>query len=143
MTIVFSFIVFSQENKPTEELIRIGDLFWDVKPNRNGIPWDEAVQYCAKKGMRLPTKDELVSYQDELMKLEEDPTVLRKDRDKINPFHTVNYLYWSSTEYEKNLSMVWIVQIRNNPESKGNNISPLRKNYKHSNVRCIKNADKI
>lgn len=134
--------LFSDDNKPMDGLIRIGDLLWDVKNNRSGFEWDAATKYCAEKGMRLPSKEELITHQDELLKLEEDREVLRKDRDKNNPHHTILYLYWSSTEYEKDSSMVWtIVLIPLYVPS--NRSTPVRKSYRHSNVRCLKNAERI
>ncbi len=34
--------LFSDENKPMDGLIRIGDLIWDIKNNRSGLEWDAA-----------------------------------------------------------------------------------------------------
>lgn len=142
IAISYSVSIFAEEKNPKDGLIQIGDLLWDVKNNRGGLEWDAATKYCKEKGMRLPSKEELITHQEELFKLEEDIELLRKDRDKINPHGSVNYIYWSSTEYEKNFSTVWIIKIDLPSYVQGSRGGPVRKSYRHSNVRCVKDAEK-
>ncbi len=134
IAISFSLSLFSQENNSKDGLIQIGDLLWDIKENRSGLSWDEAVKYCLNKGMRLPSKSELFTYQVELNKLEgpvEAHTI-------SSP---VNRLYWSSTESETHSWLVWQVHI-----SESLNISStsalVRKSYTKANVRCVKDSGK-
>lgn len=142
--IVLSFFnsLFPQEINSKENLIQIGNLLWDIKNNRGGLDWEAATKYCKEKQMRLPSKDELVIHQEELYKLEEDREVLEKDRGKINPHGTIHYKYWSSTEYEKNLSMAWIMTINLPSYIEGSRGVPVRKSYRYSNVRCVKDIEK-
>lgn len=140
ITISFYGTVFSEENKVTSKLILIGDLLWEVKHERNGgIVWEEAITFCAQKGMRLPSKQELLTCQDELSKLEDDADIYLKDRP--GRYYGIHRKYWSSTEDEKNPSQAWSVDIRHSPQFQSSSFS-IRKSYKYLNVRCVKNLDK-
>lgn len=138
--ISFALTLLSQENNLKGELIRIGDLFWDIKLDKSReIVWEEAVKYCAQRGMRLPSKEELISCQDELSKLEDDKDIYLKD--KIGQAYRIHRKYWSSTEYEKDSSQAWSVSIRPAPQFQSSSLQ-VRKSYKYLNVRCVKDADK-
>jgi hypothetical protein len=112
--ISFALTLLSQENNLKGELIRIGDLFWDIKLDKSReIVWEEAVKYCAQRGMRLPSKEELISCQDELSKLDDKDIYLK---DKIGQAYRIHQFQSSSLQ--------------------------VRKSYKYLNVRCVKDADK-
>lgn len=135
IAISFSLSLFPQENNSKDGLIQIGDLLWDIKENRSGLPWEKAVKYCLNKGMRLPSKSELFLHQVDLSKLEDD----RLAYDMA--VRVVHRLYWSSTEYENDSSQAWSVGI--SPLSNIPNSSlQVRKSYIRINVRCVKESEK-
>jgi formylglycine-generating enzyme required for sulfatase activity len=68
-------------------------LYWDTEVVK--LNWQEAMEYAARKGMRLPTKDEL------LAGFNSGNQALRNPAD----------YYWSATTYANDTSSAWLVNF--------------------------------
>lgn len=128
-----SFILFSEESNRENDFIKIGNLLWEKNIGMGGLVWNDAIQYCKQKGLRLPTKAEFLSNIEFLDSLEDDSY---ENITKKKSFYAIHRTYWSSTELEKDPNQAWLIHVCI-PQSECGTLGT-RKSYKAVNIRCVK-----
>jgi hypothetical protein len=59
--IVCSLTMPNASGLDVEDTFSLGGLVWQMSPSREGMNWDDAKDYCANIGWRLPTRTELLA----------------------------------------------------------------------------------